>query len=193
MTDYMVDIETLGTDADAAIISIGACAFDPYGMDVGETFYRTITIRSNRDANRAINPETIEWWMQQSSESLAELFVAPRMKIRQALQEFMIFLGNDEPKLWSNGPTFDEIILRDAFTSQRLTFPVHYRDSRCVRTANAYLKHRGIAKPAFGGIKHNALDDAIYQARCVQLSYQMPLVVNNVVAGKRERRRWFGR
>lgn len=53
--DLMVDLETAGTGPDAAILSIGAVAFDPAGetrsyVDSSETqrlsFYRTVDLDS---------------------------------------------------------------------------------------------------------------------------------------------------
>ena len=45
MKDIMVDLETLGTGANSAIISIGACYFDEYG--IGKTFYMPIDPRDS--------------------------------------------------------------------------------------------------------------------------------------------------
>lgn len=171
--NYMVDIETLATSHDAAILSIGACEFDPYmGKGVSKLFYRNITQLSNKAFGRKTDPETIEWWLQQSPEAQAKLFTEPRVPLIIALADFRDFIGKGKPKLWSNGPTFDEDILRNAFKNCDVEFPVHYSGSRCVRTTNALLKHRGIDKPERSGTHHNALDDAIFQAECVILAFQ---------------------
>lgn len=192
MTDYMVDIETLATTHDAAILSIGACSFNLTGGGIIDSFECRITLRSNQEAGRGICPETIEWWLSQSKEAQEALLLEPRMPLRQGLQEFMQFVGMGKHTLWSNGPTFDEDILRHAFEQQGLKFPVHFSGSRCVRTTNALLKSHGIAKPERVGTHHNALSDAIYQAECVMLAFRQPhgLVINNVVQRFPKKKWW---
>lgn len=46
MQDVMLDLETMGTDANAAIIAIGAVEFDIQNGEIGERFYAVIDLES---------------------------------------------------------------------------------------------------------------------------------------------------
>jgi len=170
MNQVMVDIETLGRNEDAAIISIGACMFDPYKTgQIGDTFERNIEFASNEGRN--VDPDTVAWWFRQSKEAQLAAIAQPSVPLKVALMDFIQWLPG-RAKIWSNGPTFDEAILRHAFKQHKLNFPIAYWDSRCVRTANAFLKFQGVAKPTRKGEHHNALDDAIFQAECVMRAFR---------------------
>ena len=77
----MIDIETLATTPDAAILTIGAVKFDPYGDDRdkatrrAETFYKRIDLDSNVELGRTINEDTLRWWCDQSEDISHEAFV----------------------------------------------------------------------------------------------------------------------
>lgn len=61
----MIDLETMGTTADSAIVSIGAVIFDPrYGKISKKTFYEELDWE-NQD--RSICPETRAWWGRQGT------------------------------------------------------------------------------------------------------------------------------
>ena len=46
MNDVMVDLETLSTKPNAAIVSIGAVFFDPKTGELGDTYYQVIDIET---------------------------------------------------------------------------------------------------------------------------------------------------
>lgn len=174
---YMLDLETLATSRDAAIIAIGAVQFNPVAGKIVDTFYRNVTAKSNHEAGRKIDPNTVEWWLQQSKEAQDALFAEPRVPLEHALHDFQNWIQIDGTKnkvmyrkgrLWSNGPTFDEVIIRDAFTDLGFdTFPISFRGSRCCRTIIEIAKALGLKKPEREGTRHNALDDARFQAEGV--------------------------
>lgn len=179
---FMLDLETMATTPHAAITAIGVVRFDPYAGDLLDEFYTNITLKSNRDAGRVIAPETVEWWLQQDKAAQDALFKEPRLSLQQALRNFNLWLwkfGLNDPntrkraKLWSNGPTFDEVILRDAYDDiTDLKLPISFSGSRCVRTAIEVARAMGLAKPLRKGQHHNALDDARYQAEGVIAVFQ---------------------
>ena len=71
----MVDIETMGTDPKAAVITIGACIFDPFGADTEDTistdqrFSTTISFQDNQKHGRTFDADTLAWWLRQSKEA----------------------------------------------------------------------------------------------------------------------------
>ncbi|EOC3339199.1 3'-5' exoribonuclease, partial [Escherichia coli] len=59
----MIDLETMGKNPDAPIISIGAIFFDPQTGDMGPEFSKTIDLET---AGGVIDRDTIKWWLKQS-------------------------------------------------------------------------------------------------------------------------------
>ncbi len=60
----MIDIETLSTEPNAAILSIGAVLFSVEQKKIIRTF--TINIKMESSINYGhISPETVQWWMEQ--------------------------------------------------------------------------------------------------------------------------------
>ncbi|EOT7006152.1 RecE family exodeoxyribonuclease, partial [Escherichia coli] len=55
----MIDLETMGKNPDAPIISIGAIFFDPQTGDMGPEFSKTIDLET---AGGVIDRDTIKWW-----------------------------------------------------------------------------------------------------------------------------------
>jgi len=163
MNNVMVDIETLATSHNATILSIGAVRFDLETGELGEEFYINVDPGSQRW--REVDPDTVQWWSEQGPAAQAKLTEEPVVPLRTALIEFKKFL-NSKDKLWSNGPTFDEVIIRSAFDQLDGTFPLGYWASRCCRTEFALGQYLGVkkVKPT---VKHDALADAIAQAQTV--------------------------
>ncbi|ELK8088092.1 3'-5' exoribonuclease, partial [Escherichia coli] len=62
----MIDLETMGKNPDAPIISIGAIFFDPQTGDMGPEFSKTIDLDT---AGGVIDRDVIKWWLKQSREA----------------------------------------------------------------------------------------------------------------------------
>jgi len=56
MTDYMIDLETLGTKVDAPVLSIGAVEFNLETGKLGQEFYCVLDLQSQLDRRSQINP-----------------------------------------------------------------------------------------------------------------------------------------
>lgn len=67
MKNIMADIETMSTKPDAAIIAIGAVAFDLPGKEILDRFYTTVDLASSMAHGGVVDASTILWWMRQSS------------------------------------------------------------------------------------------------------------------------------
>ena len=169
----MVDIETMGTGHDAAIVSIGACAFDinDPDSDITETFSARITLQSNARAGRKFEAGTIEWWLKQSQEAQAGLFKEPISSLRSAVTEFRMWVDNLQPKahrIWAKDPDFDVVLLRHAFDQVGQMWPFSYWMSRSVRTIIETAYPDGDPPNMRVGTHHDASDDAITQALLVR-------------------------
>ncbi len=160
----MVDLETLGTTADAVILSIGAVKFD---LDSGaiddKGFYRSISIESNLDYKRRISESTLLWWLKQPAAAQA-VFHEPKEFLSTALIELSDWIGEEQFQVWSNGADFDIPMLSHAFTQLQIEIPWKFFDSRCYRTYKNLPKAKDIRVPPLG-VKHHALSDAYQQAQ----------------------------
>jgi len=161
----MIDLETVGLTPDARIVSIGAVIFDPrYGrIDKKNTFY--IELDHKAQTNRAMDKGTMEWWTKQSRE--AKKALKGTTLLEDALEELAFWLPEDV-KVWGNGPTFDIVILEDAYHQCGIEIPWKFWNIRDCRTIkDLYESARGGWEKKSGGTLHNALDDAQYQAQYV--------------------------
>ena len=163
----MVDLETLGTTADAVILSIGAVKFDleSDSMD-NEGFYASISIDSNMEYKRRIQEDTLLWWFKQSFDA-QKVFHEPKQSLSSGLEELSDWIGDTSYSMWSNGADFDLPMLSHAYTQMGMETPWKFWNNRCFRTyknlpgaKNAVVKN--------SGVKHNALDDAVTQAISLQ-------------------------
>lgn len=158
----MVDIETLATTPDAAIVSIGAVAFDENGL--GETLHISVSPESCRKHGRRVDKETVRWWERQPDE--ASHILHGGRTLPAALAELAGFVDG-VGELWANSPAFDAVILESAFRACDAEAPWEYYQWRDVRTLRKCLP-TWPDELTRGGVEHDALDDARYQARCVR-------------------------
>jgi len=172
MNHLMIDLETLGTKPTSAILSIGACYFEPDTGKIGDTFYQRIDFASAMKS-RDVDAETIKWWFGQKKKARLEITqVADSHEVAMIfLHAFIInYRATDEVQVWSNGASFDVVLLEDCYNHQP---PWKYWNIRDVRTivelSKGLVDKKDIERT---GIKHNALDDAIYQARFVSAMWQ---------------------
>lgn len=165
----MIDCETLGTTSDAVVMSIGAVKFDLHSKKTDdEGFYASISIESNLELGRRIAEDTLIWWMGQAKEAQG-VFHEPKVPLCSALKDLTEWLGEDPGSLhvWSNGADFDIPMLSLAYAQAGLETPWKFFKNRCFRTFKnlpfppAYAVNRE-------GPQHNALFDAIYQAKVAQ-------------------------
>lgn len=166
LVPIVVDLETLGTKPTSGIIAIGATT-----LDFKYSFYRTIK-KSSLDFYRfGYSLDTMAWWNKQPAHVREEAFNG-NTPIRNALLEFSDWLyvvcKTKKPQIWGNGASFDNVILRHAYTHLDITVPWSYKHDMCYRTLRSILGDR-IKEPDFVGDKHNALADAVHEAKILNL------------------------
>lgn len=159
----MIDLETLATTADAVILSIGAVKFNLDGVISDEAFYCVCDLHSQND--RYISPDTLTWWIDQG-ENAKRVFSEPnKLSIHEALQALEAWVDRDDYLLWSNGADFDIPIINHALRHCGMTPLAKHWNHRCFRTLKN--EYKSCPMPDFIGSQHNALMDAIHQAKCV--------------------------
>lgn len=159
MIQVMVDLETMSQKSNAAIASIGAVKIQD-GLII-DKFYCTVDIKSCKEIGLNIQKETVEWWSKQNPEALAELR-KNNISIQDALSDFREWYGKKSLWTWSNGAGFDNVILENAYRAIGEDTPWKFYDSRCYRTVKAIIN---LPEDERQGTHHNALDDAVHQAR----------------------------
>lgn len=167
MNNVMLDLETMGTRPGSVIVSVGAIEFDPQSARLGRTFYQTCSIASAVDVGLAMDPETVTWWLQQSDNARAELTKA-KGDLKSVLAAFKHWLGQcpADVRMWGNGSDFDNALLAEAY--RIIGEPVCWKfwNNRCYRTMKSLHPNVKLERE---GTHHNALDDAIYQAKHLQM------------------------
>ena len=164
MDNVMVDLETMGNGPSAAIVAIGAVEFDPGSGKLGREFYQEVSLEDSAANGGVIDASTVLWWMRQSDEARAAVYSKDGINLLPALLQFAQWLRECGPrvKVWGNGSPFDNVILRSAYGAVHMPPPWEHWNDRCYRT----LKNlRPGIKLERSGTHHNALDDAITQAK----------------------------
>ncbi len=168
MINAMIDLETLSTRYDAAIISIGAAIFDDEKV-----------IDSNgwaldpRHVHGHMDAKTIFWWASQSDSARQFSFNGQYSDLTAAFELKTLFAKYNVSEVWSKDPHFDHVILEEWW--RRLggkagEFPVHYRAPRAYRTLESETIALGFDKELwaqYNYVAHNPVDDAVTQARAV--------------------------
>lgn len=180
---FMVDIETLSTAVNAAVLSIGAVEFDPMSGKIEREFYHELDL--SEQANRHIDVNTMQWWIKQClvNTDNIEFLTKPNQhkdNIEFVLVRLGAFLaGNDthyvkraegyeKLSVYACDPDFDMAILDNLYKDNGLPSPWRYSELRSVRTIRELIKIAGMEIPTQEA-DHNALNDCIRQAK--EVSY----------------------
>lgn len=160
----MVDLETLGLTPDSVILSLGAVEFSHNTVDP-VTYYRQCSIECQ--TNRRIDPSTLTWWIGQDHKIPVGDYA-----VRDVIGYFNDWLQDVNPDgreliIWSNGTDFDIPLLYNVYKQIGLKPNWKYNSVRDYRTVSKLFSQ--VPKPEFVGQKHNALDDALNQARHLRL------------------------
>ena len=163
MKELMVDIETLGTGYNSAIVSIGAVFFDFETGEIGPKFLERISIKDSLERGFEVDGDTIEWWLQQDKAAQEHLLVNP-ISVPNALTGFVMWWqqhASNNCNVWGNGATFDNVLLTNAFNRCGMERPWAFWSDMDVRT----LVHlSGIKRPrTVAGTAHTPIDDCMHQ------------------------------
>lgn len=167
----MIDLETLGTAPGSALLSIGAVAFN-FGMpepDWARLHVAPISRASCARMGLTEDTDTLAWWAAQTPEArqlVDDASLPGAFHIVEAISFFRDFYPASA-RIWGNGANFDNVLLRAVFDRVAMPAPWPYYFDHCYRTMKN--SHRDVTIPAFQGVKHDALADALHQTRHLQL------------------------
>lgn len=179
----MVDLETLGTSANAPIIQIHAQMFDCQGSEVNNKFSCRIKPESLENADL----DTVKWWLDTNPDLLSRLLddsysddMPPILLEKTAMEYFAEWLSGydtigsmNDIYLIGNGVLFDNNIIRNTMERHGIKYPIKYSNDIDFRTLmligtmktelkfNTDMSEYEYKKKMheFIGEKHNAKDD----------------------------------
>lgn len=161
----VIDIETYSLDPYAAIASIGIVDFF-----VGEEFiiedqyYANIDQKMNKELGRIFDSSTIEWWKTQHKEVQKSMLINQK-PLDIVMKEVVNFIDK-KSLIWCQGTDFDIPILKTTLNQLGIELPWKYYNVRDSRTFTLELGYD--MKDYRDPLKHhNALDDAICQAKVI--------------------------
>lgn len=181
MRDFMLDLETVNTTPDAAIVSIGCIRFNILTGTPMERFESAVGLKSCLDIGLTVSADTFYWWLSPDMPQAARDAVRTNpVSIDEATDRFSNWIYEFKTdlrraRLWGNGSGFDNVILRNAYRKLGKPFPFGYGRDRDVRTMVevALLINQNFSRGERTGTHHNAIDDALYQIEYVSRAWRM--------------------
>lgn len=175
-SNLMFDIETTGARPGCKVLAIGVVPFSSQGENLDilggrKCFYDKIFAGSyGPDYHSSL--DTMQWWDKQPADVRSEAWAGTRY-VPEVLHDLARYCDGFGPDVlvWGNGATFDISILEYLFINNSIQIPWNFRNIRCFRTLKALF-------PAVGAdimptVPHNALEDALAQARRAELILSM--------------------
>ena len=174
--NIMLDLETLSTRPNAAIVQIGLYPFDPTMPTwEGDTQLINVEPQSVIDAGFHVDWKTLLWWMDHPDAMKTLASPGAGWPIKDALVMVANYLNRfPYAEIWGNGAAFDPPVLENAFHRMGLDVPWSYRNVRCMRTLKALWPSVPRVEPE---LAHNALSDAKAQAKWVTKVLSPPPVI----------------
>lgn len=152
MIDITFDLETCALCPTAAVMSIGAVAWDRNQVDTpfyeegsmnnaDYLYLRHIDLRSQFVNGFTFDQDTANWWASRSKEAKLAVTapdIQPCDSVENVVVDFFQWIkeiaNGDEICLWSQGSDFDIAILRNICQKFQIDIPVSYKNFRDHRT-----------------------------------------------------------
>ncbi|NJN63731.1 MAG: 3'-5' exoribonuclease [Acidobacteria bacterium] len=168
-----IDLETLSTRPNAAVVSIGWAVFDKAGI----TAQCAYILRDWDFYRRHVDANTVAWWMRQSDEARAFSFQSEKpvgsdrvvvmtvTALDLLCQEIM---EHEVEYVWSSPSSFDLPILSSLYADSYIKCPWNRRQERDGRTLRALAAQTiGDAAKIESEVEHHPMHDAIALAKSV--------------------------
>lgn len=157
----MIDIETLGLQQYAMLLSVGAVRFNPLTGAIEEELelFPELTIGH-------IDPSTVLWWLGQPEAARLALLGRERSDHRECADQLQAFVREtgSGAMIWAVGPQFDIACLEWHLSPSDGKPLWHYRQIADARTMRLFHES---SIPRGDDVEHTALGDARAQARWV--------------------------
>lgn len=181
----MIDLETLDVKPGAVVLSIGLVEFAAAKDGVpqlGTHYYDVLSAVEQFQRQLTSSADTIDWWEKQSPEARTVLQQSYKSlaSVRTQLDAVNLMMAprtnGTKPTLWGNGSDFDNTILAELYRRFNVKPAWSYSRHRCHRTLMALCGYAGlndyVVIPRLGQ-HHNALDDAVHQAKMASRALEL--------------------
>lgn len=170
-THAMIDLETLDTRPQCTILTLGAVKFNPNSkLEPYSEFYVKFDIDEQDRLGRTVSDATVEWWGKQDPAIQEEAFgTEDRMPVADILTELNKWLVGVDV-IWGHGYGFDITILEDLYRNVGRPIPWQFWQVKDSRTLFGCLPED--PRKSMQSDLHNALADAYFQAKAVQIAYE---------------------
>lgn len=165
--NFMIDLETTGTDAGhSAIIQIAGVGFNLENRDVHPKFFdQALAVPKNRFWDE----DTRDWWCSLDPHIFQGIFNRMRDPLT-VLREFNAWVAEvadgEVPVLWAKPTHFEYPFLESYYRQFELAKPFHYR---ATEDLNSWCRARGMpdldGQIEFEGDAHNAIHDVLHQVK----------------------------
>lgn len=151
--DITFDLETCSTKVTAAIMQLGAVAWNRnaensdniFNLDNSnireEYFNMGVDMRKEFIAGLDFDPDTAQWWNSRDEAVKEEMLRPQTLPVDEVITQFTNWvktlqtrIGAESVTLWSQGADFDLAILRHISSVFHVAMPVKYQNFRCART-----------------------------------------------------------
>jgi len=167
----MIDLETLDVIPSATVLTLGAVKFNPFDdSEPHSELYLKISIDDQDSIGRTVSDSTIKWWSEQDPAIMEEAFDQEgAVTVEEALKQLNKWVvGVDE--IWGQGYGFDLTMLEDMYRSVGKPIPWQFWQISDARTITKRMD-RDPRKDMQTDL-HNALADAYFQAKAVQVIFK---------------------
>jgi hypothetical protein len=166
-----IDLETIDTKPSATVLSLGGVKFNPLdNTEPHSELYLKINIDDQGAQGRTHSDDTLAWWSRQDKKIMDEAFDQTNaVTIEDALKQISKFaVGVDT--FWGQGYGFDYTIMEDMFRQGGRPIPWNFWQIRDSRTLFGCCKSD--PRKLIQNDLHNALADAYYQSKAIQIAYK---------------------
>lgn len=161
-----LDIETLDTTTTSVVIQIAAAVYTYTDKGAGKTL-PALDLRLNTPSQiqrgRTISADTMKFWFGSCANKkvLGAVLANQDTSVEIALERLCSYIKeHDVQEIWSQGPTFDIVILESLMAQFGIEVPWKFYQVRDLRTVQNFVGMGAKAKAIKdGGVTHNALDD----------------------------------
>ena len=170
-THATIDLETIDTSPSSTVLSLGGVKFNPLdNTEPHSEMYFKISIDDQDKLGRTASDSTIEWWSRQDPKIMEEAFDQKDcITVTEALNKIKKFVVGVDT-LWGQGYGFDYTILEDMFRQAKTPIPWNFWIIRDSRTLFSMCKQD--PRKLIQNDLHNALADAYYQSKAIQIAYK---------------------
>lgn len=159
ITRLMVDIETMDTVSNAAVVQIGAVVIEP-DLSITRQYVMAIDPEDARKYGM-VGVATMKWWDEQETHIREHVFAGKELSFN-VVEDFAAWVeSTGATEVWAQGPQFDLVVLENLYRAHSRAAPWAYNAGRDLRTLKALFDARS---PLSNLAQHDALADANKQA-----------------------------